>query len=84
MAGLARLARAAKGLDDMYAFVEDVEAAPEVEQRAVAAGLGDASEWIRPLRDLLTRRDYTGSNPVAFNTLSLNCTTAHPFYIPNS
>ena len=37
IAGLARLARAAKDLDDMYAFVEDVDALrPEVPQPPAA------------------------------------------------
>ena len=63
MAGLARLARRKKELEDLYAFVEDVEAPPEVLALAFeeGRGLGDASQWIRPLRDMLCRVDVAGA-----------------------
>ena len=63
MAGLARLARRKKELEDLYAFVEDVEAPDEVLALAFeeGRGLGDASQWIRPLRDMLCRVDVAGA-----------------------
>lgn len=65
MAGLAQLARRRRELEELDAFVEDIEFPPELVALGMESGrgLGDCAEWIRPLRDMISRVDH-GSRPL--------------------
>ena len=53
MSGLAELARRRKELEELFAFVEDIEYPGGLAAASIEAGLGDPTEWIRPLRDTI-------------------------------
>jgi len=63
--GLAQLARRRRELEELDAFVEDIEFPPELVALGMESGrgLGDCAEWIRPLRDMISRVDH-GSRPL--------------------
>ncbi len=68
MAGLAELARRRKELQELFAFVEDIEYPPHLAAALSRddPGLGDPTAWIKALRDMIVAIDRStrGQRPL--------------------